>query len=172
MPRDRLDIDIDIAIANIEFARGYTRTLLTDLTDSDWLQIPTGCVSNIAWQVGHLAMAQYALTMIRIRGKEPTDAEFISSKFFKRYKKTSAPSAEPSDNEPLDEIRTTFENVHTRAIEELKICSEDVLSESLPEPHAVFATKLGSVYFCGSHEMLHAGQIGMIRRMLGKEPVR
>ena len=163
---------LEIAIANIEFARGYTKTLLTDLTDADWFQIPSGCVSNIAWQVGHLAMAQYALTMIRIRGKEPTDAEFISSKFFKRYKKTSMPSADPNDNEPLDEIRTTFENVHINAINELHKCQDEVLNESLPEPHAVFPTKLGSIFFCGSHEMLHAGQIGMIRRLLGKEPVR
>ena len=125
---------LEIAIANIEFARGYTKTLLTDLTDADWFQIPSGCVSNIAWQVGHLAMAQYALTMIRIRGKEPTDAEFISSKFFKRYKKTSMPSADPNDNEPLDEIRTTFENVHINAINELHKCQDEVLNESLPEP--------------------------------------
>ncbi len=168
MPRARLDI----AIANIEFARSYTKTLLDDLSDSDWFEIPSGCVSNLAWQVGHLAMAQYALTMIRVRGKEPTDAEFITSKFFKRYKKTSTPSANPAENEPLTEILATFENVHTRSIEELNACTEDELNESLPEPHAVFASKLGSVFFCSSHEMLHAGQIGVIRRLLGKDPVR
>ncbi|MCA9216629.1 MAG: DinB family protein [Planctomycetales bacterium] len=168
MLRERLNV----AIAEIEFARSYTHTLLDDLSDEAWLEIPAGGVSNIAWQVGHLAMAQYALTMIRIRGKEPTDSEFITSKFFKRYKKTSSPSADASANEPLDEIRKTFAAVHQQALKELPLCTDETLSETLPAPTAVTETKLGSIFFCSKHEMLHAGQIGMIRRMLGKDPVR
>jgi hypothetical protein len=46
------------------------------------------------------------------------------------------------------------------------------LEASVPEPYVVFPNKLGSLYFCASHEMLHAGQIGLLRRLLGKEPIR
>jgi hypothetical protein len=57
-------------------------------------------------------------------------------------------------------------------LEELAKYSDQDLNVKLPEPHSVFATKLGSVFFCSSHEMLHAGQIGLIRRLLGKSPLR
>ena len=33
-------------------------------------------------------------------------------------------------------------------------------------------TKLGALFFCSVHEMMHAGQIGLLRRLLGKSPLR
>jgi len=39
-------------------------------------------------------------------------------------------------------------------------------------PYAVHANKLGGLIFCSHHEMLHAGQIGLLRRLLGKQPLR
>jgi hypothetical protein len=39
-------------------------------------------------------------------------------------------------------------------------------------PYAAFATKFGGLLFCSHHEMLHAGQIGLLRRLIGKAPVR
>jgi hypothetical protein len=46
------------------------------------------------------------------------------------------------------------------------------LKEPVDMPYAVEATKLGSLLFCSHHEMLHAGQLGLLRRLLGKQPVR
>ena len=117
-------------------------------------------------------MAEYALTMIRIRGKEPEDQEFISNSFFKQFKKGSQPSDGASDYPEVSEIRQVFDQVHERAIRELAGYTDEELDVKLPEPHAVFDTKLGSVFFCSAHEMLHAGQIGLLRRLLGKEPLR
>lgn len=165
-------LPLEIAIRNIQFARNYTHTLLDDLQDEDWFCMPDGQISHIAWQVGHLAMAQYALTMIRIRGKEPDDAEFISNAFFKTFKKGTKPLPDPTAYPSLEEIKTVFDAVHAQAMAELPDCSEEELNQPLPEPHAAFNTKLGSLYFCANHEMLHAGQIGLIRRMIGKDPVR
>jgi hypothetical protein len=39
-------------------------------------------------------------------------------------------------------------------------------------PFAGFPTKFGSLLFCSHHEMLHAGQIGLLRRLTGKLPIR
>jgi hypothetical protein len=36
----------------------------------------------------------------------------------------------------------------------------------------VTPTRLGALLFSSHHEMLHAGQIGVLRRLLGKAPVR
>jgi hypothetical protein len=50
--------------------------------------------------------------------------------------------------------------------------TEAHLAEPLDEPYAVYPTKLGAIVFCAHHEMLHAGQIGLLRRLLGKPPIR
>ena len=163
---------IEIARRQIQFARQYTCILLDDIDDAQWFQQPAGCPTHIAWQIGHLAMAEYALTMLRLRGKEPADARLISNDFFRTFKKGSVPVADPSAYPSADEIRSVFDMVHERAMAELSGYTEDELQQKLPEPHALFDTKLGSVYFCSAHEMMHAGQIGLLRRLLGREPIR
>jgi hypothetical protein len=39
-------------------------------------------------------------------------------------------------------------------------------------PYAGYPTKLGALLFCPLHEMIHAGQIGLLRRLMGKPPIR
>ncbi len=39
----------------------------------------------IAWQVGHLAMAEYRLALERIRGPQPQDAGLISEEFLRLF---------------------------------------------------------------------------------------
>jgi hypothetical protein len=162
----------ELAARQIAFARQYTLRLLQDIDDELWFVRPAACPSHIAWQVGHLAMAQYALTLLRIRGKEPEDAELISKDFFRQFMKGTAPS-DASDRPPwsADEIRQVFHNVHERCLLTLPGYTSQLLEEPLTAPYAVYPNKLGSLLFCSAHEMLHAGQIGLIRRQLGKPPL-
>lgn len=163
---------LDVACRQIEFARNYTLQLLADIDESDWFRQPTGCCTHIAWQVGHLAMAEYALTMVRIRGKEPTDESVLPADFFRRFKKGTEPAPDPHVYPTPSTIRQVLDRVHRQALTELATYTDADLDVKLPEPHMAFDTKLGSVYFCSAHEMLHAGQIGLLRRMLGKAPLR
>lgn len=163
---------IGIAEKNLGFARQYTLSLLEDIDDDQWFCQPEGSVTHLAWQVGHLAMAEYALTMLRIRGKEPSDREFMTNDFFRRFQKGTQPDADPSTYPAIESILGTFHAVHARAMEELAAYVDADLQESLPAPVAMFDNKLGSIFFCSNHEMLHAGQIGLLRRLLGKPPVR
>ncbi len=165
-------VHLDLAVKNIEFARRYTTQLLEDVAPDEWFVKPHGSPTHLAWQMGHLAMAQYGLTMLRIRGKEPSDSEFISNDFLRRFAKGTQPSDQPSDYPPIDEIRQVFDEVHRRALSELVNYTDADLEVKLPEPHAVFDTKLGSIFFCSFHETMHAGQIGLQRRLLGKTPLR
>ena len=66
----------------------------------------------------------------------------------------------------------TLDDKLNYAMEAMLGYQESDLSESLPEPTAVFDTKLGSLLFCSAHEMMHAGQIGLLRRSLGMSPLR
>lgn len=163
---------LDLARQQIEFARKYTLSLLEDIDDGDWFRQPAEGVTHIAWQVGHLAMAEYGLTMIRLRGKEPDDEQTIAADFFRRFQKGTTPVADPSQYPTPSEIRQVLDRVHKKAMDELTGYTDADLDVKLPEPHAVFDTKLGSVFFCSAHELIHAGQIGLVRRLLGKSPLR
>ncbi len=164
--------NVDLAREQIAAARRYTFTLLDDLDEEDWFRQPNEGLTHIAWQVGHLAMAEYGLCLFRIRGRRPEDLELMPSKFRKQFSRGSTPVADPSNYPPPSEIRRVFDLIHEQAIRELAECHEEDLSERIEEPYAVFDTKLGALFFSAHHEMLHAGQIGLLRRLIGKPPVR
>ena len=54
---------LEIARGQIVTARQYTESLLADIDPGDWFQQPAEVATHVAWQVGHLAMAQYGLVM-------------------------------------------------------------------------------------------------------------
>lgn len=163
---------LELARHQIIAARQYTESLLADLSDDQWYVVPDGCPSHIAWQVGHLAMAEYALVLLRVRGKLPEDGQFIDNDFLRQFKKGSQPLEVSNRRYEPAELRAVLQRVHQRCLEEMVNYREEILAEPLPEPYFVFPNKLGSLLFCAAHEMLHAGQIGLIRRLLGKPPLR
>jgi hypothetical protein len=163
---------LQLAIEQVKFAREYTLDLIRDFGEDEWFRQPHEGVTHLAWQVGHLAMAEYGLTMIRLRGKQPEDEATISAAFFRRFQKGTQPAADPGGYPSPAEIRAVLDRVHRQALTELADYSPQELDVKLPEPHALFDTKLGSVFFCSAHELIHAGQIGLLRRLLGKAPLR
>jgi hypothetical protein len=160
------------ALKQIEFARDYVLSLLADVEEDDWFRMPPGSPTHLAWQVGHLAMAEYGLALFRQRGRQPEDLELMSSSFRKLFSRGSTPATSAEAYPSPAEIRATFDRVHARALAEIPTFSAEQLAEPSDMPYAGYPTKLGALLFCPLHEMLHAGQIGLLRRLLGKPPVR
>jgi hypothetical protein len=165
-------MSLTLAIQQIDFARNYTLSLLTETDEADWYRLPPGCPTHLAWQIGHLAMAEYGLGLFRQRGRQEIDREIMPSDFRKAFSRGSQPETDPTRFLPPADIRAIFDRVHAQFLKEAPSFTADQLKESVEAPYAVEPTKLGSLYFCSHHEMLHAGQIGLVRRLLGKEPVR
>jgi hypothetical protein len=163
---------LEIATRQIEFARKYTMGLIADVEPARWFEMPPGGVTHLAWQIGHLAMAEYGLCLFRIRGRRPEDLQLMSSDFRKQYSRGSMPNPDPAANAAPSELLAVLDRVHAQVLKELNEYSDDQLDAPGEEPLAVFTTRLGSVYFCAAHEMIHAGQIGLLRRLLGKPPIR
>jgi len=166
------DPRLTVAIAQIEAARNYTSSLLADVGDDDWYQMPAGAPTHLAWQVGHIAMAQYGLALFRQRGRKPEDGDLMSSAFRKQFSKGSTALADASLYPPAEEIRATFDRVYQQAMVELPNTAPAALDEPVDEPYFAWPTKLGALLLSSHHEMLHAGQIGLLRRLLGKLPIR
>ncbi len=163
---------LEIAARHIESARAYTMTLLDGLTDEEWYWTPEPAITHIAWQVGHLAFAQYGLALFRQRGRLPEDSDLMSGAFRKTFAKGTTPSSDRNDYPPIDEIRATFDRVNEQTGRELCLMQDCGLDDPIEPPHAAFATKYGALLFAADHEMLHAGQIGLLRRLMNKPPVR
>jgi len=162
---------LDLALGQIRLARRYTVRLLETIDLAEWFRQPQEGVSHIAWQVGHLAMAQYRLALERIRGRQLADEELISDCFLIQFGRESVPDAAPVHNPSPASIRAVFDRVHDQVCRELVGLAEEVLDTPPLKPHPLFDTKLGALLWCAQHEMLHAGQIGLLRRLLGHPPL-
>ncbi|OWK46809.1 DinB family protein [Fimbriiglobus ruber] len=154
-------------IASIVFSRSYTLRLVESIPVGEWFKIPPAGVSHVAWQVGHLAMAQYRLALQRIRGERPDDAALISPEFLKTFGRDSVADPDPSRFPSPEEIRAVFERVYARLMSELPSLEDATLDQPAATPHAFCKTKFDCLHWCSHHEMLHAGQIGLLRRQLG-----
>lgn len=163
---------IELAVAQICKIRKYTESLLDGLDPEDWFRMPSEGVTHIAWQVGHVAVAQYYLTMVRVRGPQPEDGQMVPEEFMTLFGKGSTPQPGADSYPAPDQIRQAFDAVHRQAVDELGRLDDAVLDELTEPPHPMFSTKLEAVFFSPLHEMVHAGQIGLLRRLFGKEPLR
>ena len=179
---------LETAIRRIEFVRNYTMTLLEDLEPDDWFWMPGGSetsgsktsgsepgnfTTHIAWQVGHIAMSEYGLTLFQQRGRNrEVDAELMSSKFRKLFMRGTDPSQDIENHPSPDEILSVLDKVHQQMRTEIVTYDDDALDQELGPPTSSYATRYGALLFAGDHEMIHAGQIGMLRRLMGKAPLR
>jgi hypothetical protein len=162
---------LQLAIDQIVFARNYTIELLDQTPTADWFRQPPGSVSHVGWQAGHLAFAEYRLALWRIRGAQPQDATLFSQEFMRLFGADSVPDPDPARYADQGELRTVLDRVHEQVLRELPGLSDAELDEPVPHPHPYAKTKLLALLWCAHHEMVHAGQIGLLRRHLGYPPL-
>lgn len=162
---------LQLAIAQIESAREYTMNLLQDLSDDDWFWLPAPPFTTIAWQVGHLAMAEYGLCLFRQRGRAEIDSELMSGAFRKKFMRGTTPPTDRADYPSREETLEVLQRVHRQVLLELPGFDGPALDEPMDRPYFCYPNRYGSLLFAGHHEMIHAGQIGMLRRLMGRPPV-
>ncbi len=164
---------IPIILEDLKQARMYANDMLSHVDESLWFRQPAEGINHVAWQVGHMTIAQYGLCLKRVRGvREEDNNLFDVLEFGELFGKGSAPSPSEHDYPTPVEIRTAFNNVNAHVEREVAALDESVLSESAGPEHPMFGTKGGSLRFSAKHEMLHIGQIGLLRRFLGCTYIR
>ena len=163
---------IQSALGRVDIARGFTKQFLAGLTPEEWFWTPPEVTTHIAWQVAHLSVAQYRLCLERIRGRAGADDAFMPVAYLERFMLGSQPVAGVGGNPPLEEIQRVFDAVHQQSLAELGARTDEELDVPLEQPRPLFKTKLGAVEWCAQHEFVHAGQIALLRRLMGKAPLR
>jgi hypothetical protein len=160
-----------VALEQMEFARGYTKMFLEDLTPEEWFWQPPEPVTHVAWQVGHLAIAQFGLVCLRMRGEQPGDEEIIPREYRKMFGKGST-ATDAADCPTPEDLLATLDRVHQEVVALVPTLTADTLAEPVDPGHPIFKTKLSTLSFTPQHEMIHAGQIALLRRLMGKAPLR
>ena len=168
---------LQYALRNIQFARRYMKSLLVGLSEDDWFWTPADSTAkfttHVAWQVGHLAMAEYGLLLFRQRGRvREIDKNLMSAKFRKLFLRGTEPTPDREAYPSPSEILEVLDGVRERAMLEVPGFDGESLDEPCEAPHAAFATRMGAILFAADHEMIHTGQIGLLRRLMGKPPLR
>ncbi len=162
----------DAVLGQVDFARRYTLELLKNVPDELWQVIPFGARTHIAWQVGHLAVSQYGLMLFRQRGRAEGDLDLMPGWLRKRFGRGSIPPTDPNEIPSNEALLDCLHKIHLAAMEAMPTFSATQLMEPTEMPYAVHPIKLGALLFCPLHESIHAGQIGVLRRLHGLDPVR
>lgn len=159
------------AMERIRTSRMLTSSFLQDIAADQWFWQPPGLSTHVAWQVGHSAAAQYALCLKRTRGGVESDAQLIPAEFAASFGRGSEP-ASAGESPSVEQIQSVFDRVHEQTLAELSQRTAEELDVATEPTHPMFSTKLEAVEFSSQHELLHAGQIALLRRLMGKRPLR
>jgi uncharacterized damage-inducible protein DinB len=116
-------------------------------------------------------MAMYRMTLERLRGTKPEDEQLIPAAFVKQFMRMSVVDPDPAKNPPIAELRAVFDRVYDRVMVELPTFSDAELDEPITVSHRLCKTKIECLRWCSAHEMIHAGQIALLRRLFGQSPI-
>jgi len=85
-------------------------------------------------------------------------------------------SAKEHDYPSVQTVLGTMTEVHAKTLAAVGGMSDALLAEPAyggdGKPHPHYKDKAGAVAHCNRHEAFHAGQIALIRRLLGKAFLR
>jgi uncharacterized damage-inducible protein DinB len=161
----------ELLVERLYKAREWTKNLITDIDAPRWFDMPFPGFGHAAWQIGHLAASQVILVHMRCFGMAFEDV--LPAEWKSKLARGSTPVADAREYPPLAEIRAAFDRIFEDAVRRIRELPDGELdSPAGAEPHPMFATKAQAIGMAVMHETFHAGQIAMIRRWMGKAPLR
>jgi hypothetical protein len=162
----------DQVLEQITWARQYSLQLIESVPRELWYQQADGACSHVAWQVGHLAVSEYGLMLFRQRGRSPGDLELMPGWLRKQFGRGTTPSTAADGMPSPEELLDRLDRIHRQSLEEVAELTADTLREPTEMPYTAYPIKLGALLFAPLHESVHAGQIGLLRRLHGLPPIR
>jgi len=153
--------------------REWTLRLIADVKGDDWFFQPAPGLAHPLWICGHLAGAQTLLVHVRCLGLP----SLVDEAFAKHFP-IGGPvkSADEHEYPPVETVLATMEWVHLQTCRDVQEMGDKLLAEPAfggdGKPHPHYKDKAGAVSHCSRHEAFHAGQLAMIRRIMGKPFLR
>lgn len=160
----------------LERTRVLSLQMAERVPHESWFEMPMG-ITHVAWNVGHLATAEYFLGLVFLRGAREEDAAIIAGNYGELFGYGSVPQSDPSLYPSPVELLRTLDAVHQRVLEEARALSDEELEEPCQflegefDHHPIFEQKGGALEWIAYHEHVHIGTMGLLRRELGSEPI-
>lgn len=122
-------------------------------------------INHVKYLTGHLLNSQYGLAMIA--GLDP---EVKWNDLFAVMGQSEAKDDIPYPD--IEEIKAEWNDMHEQIREGLNHLTTDDLNTKPPAPFDRLADSVGKLWtFINHHQAYHIGQIGLLRRGFGKEPM-
>lgn len=139
---------------------------LSDLSDDDLLVRPSPGANHIAWQIGHLIVAEAHL----VREQLPETAyPELPPGFAAQHGKETQAVDPPTGFAPRAEYIERFTQARQATLAALNQLSDADLDRPTTGGMAPFAPTLGALLLLVSnHSLMHGGQFSVVRRKLGK----
>ncbi|MHC4696710.1 MAG: DinB family protein [Planctomycetota bacterium] len=159
--------ELEIGIASLQFSRRLALALLDGIPEGQWFHVPVSEGNHATWIAGHLAWEDddCLKSLVEDRGSK------LPQKWHDRFAQGSKPISNPDDNPSIAEIRTALATYREELIG-FFTASVDRLAAPLPEGLHAFARDLGALMpGLACHEMIHVGQLTVVRKSLKLAPV-
>jgi DinB superfamily len=149
-----------------QFTGGAFLRNMKDITHAESLERPIPDANCANWIVGHLVSSRNQI--LSLLGLPPVR----SQEEMTHYVRGSAPLTEPADAIDLRELLSDFAKAQDRIVEALSRIRPEQLAAPLPADANPFRLDNTAEMLVGLafHESYHVGQLGILRRALGKEP--
>jgi hypothetical protein len=138
---------------------------LSDLSDADMLVRPVPGANHAAWQLGHLITGEIGL-LANVPGGSQLE---LPAGFAERHGKEAAAAEPPKNFLNKAEYLALFKKVREQTFAKL----DKLLDADLDKPNtgriAEIAPTIGDLFLLvANHQMMHGGQLVVLRRKLGK----
>jgi len=158
----------DAIARSLWISQTLMRRFVDDLTPAEYLHRAAPKANCVAWLLGHLILTErQALTAI---GVAPAELPALSDGFEKPFGRDEA-TAMAADFGDVSGLLALWEHHRQMLIDAVKRASPDLISKPLEKPRPMFSTVGEMANFMAQHATMHAGQITIIRRSLGKPPL-
>ncbi|MCP4777949.1 MAG: DinB family protein [Planctomycetaceae bacterium] len=168
--------DKERIIYQLKRTRVLSLQMIERVPHAQWFEMPSG-VTHVAWNVGHMAIAEYFLGLVFVRGARESDREFIPESYVELFGYGSVATSDSNVYPSPTEILDVLGSVHTTVLDETRAMSVAALSEPCEflegefDHHPIFEQKGGALEWLSYHEHVHIGAIGLLRRELGWKPI-
>ena len=140
--------------------------IVSDLSDADLLLRPVPQANHLAWQLGHLIVAERHLVLLQIPAGAMPD---LPEGFEQKHGKETATLDDASAFCSRDEYVTLLGKVREATLAELSKLKDSDLDRPTVGSLSEHCPTLGTLFgMLSDHIMMHLGQASVVRRKLGK----
>ena len=147
-------------------ARGWLKMWADGFTEADAKSLGGTTTNPLAWQLGHIAATQQEVYML-FTGKPGIVPEPV-----RKICGTSCPEPTAATHyPPLSELWALLEKTQANIAGLIESSSESELDRPPLQPHPFFPSLGQAVYTIATNEAFHTGQVGVLRKALGKKRI-